>query len=140
MYKDEELYRRKVEEMLRVYREVAPLCWLQKEAEKKVVTHKASSFFIQGHSAYNVLRKVFYGVTDVIPVGATNAHRMYEEIYRRVLSKSLSPEYADKSLRELCDIVVEEEAPEFYISPMTFRSILSRERSRLRKEGRRAVG
>lgn len=137
MYKDEELYRRKVEEMLRVYREVAHECWYQKDAERKVVMHKASCFFIQPHSAYNVLRQVFYGKSDVIPIRMSNVRRMYEEIYRRVLAMSRKPEYSGMKLIELCEIVVNEEAPEFYISPMSFRTILSRERARMRKEGRK---
>lgn len=139
MYRDEDLYARKVADMMRVYRKVAPLCWLQKEAERKVVAHRAECFYIQGHAAYSVLRKVFYGETDEIPVCNANSRRMYEEIYRRVLAKSLSPEYEGLGLRELCDIVVEEEAPEFYMSPASFRHILSMERAKLRKEGRHAV-
>jgi len=137
MYKDEELYRRKVAEMIKVYREVANDCWYQKEAEKKVVKHKASCFFIQPHSAYNVLRKVFYGKTDKIPIKIDNVRRMYEEIYRRVLAMSRRPEYAGMKLFQLCEIVVNEEAPEFYISPSTFRYILGVERAKLRKEGRK---
>jgi len=41
------------------------------------------------------------------------------------------------SFTQLCEKVVREEAPEFYMSPSTFRQLLASERKRLREERRR---
>lgn len=139
MYKDDDLYRRKIDEMVEVYKKVAPLCWRQGEALRRVVGHKASSFFITPHAAYCAIRDVYLGRTDKITHRIPSMKRMYEEIYRRVLDMSRSPKYSGWSLTKLCEEVVEQEAPEFYLSPETFRGILCRERRKLRKGGRDAL-
>ena len=133
MKKDAQLYEQKVSELLSVYRKVAPDCFTQKQALKRVVEHPASRFYIQGHTAYNKLRSYFNGLTDKIPIEKECDKRMYEEIYRRVVEMSKQPEYYGKSLGQLCEIIVEQPAPEFYMKPEAFRQILYRERPKIRE-------
>ena len=133
MKKDAQLYEQKVNEMLSVYRKVAPDCFSQKQALRRVVEHPASRFFIQGHTAYNKLRHLFNGYSSELPVEKECDKRMYEEIYRRVIEMAQQPEHYGKSLSQLCEMVVEQPAPEFYMQPEAFRHILYRERPKIRE-------
>ena len=137
MKKDKQLYEEKVAEMLRVYREVAPLCLTQKQALQRVCDHESSRFWIQPHTAYNKLRKVFNGYASELPVEKECDKEMYEEIYRRVLSLSAQPEHFGKSLRELCEIVVRQRAPKFYMKPSGLTTILIEQRKLIRERLRR---
>lgn len=127
--------------MLRIYRELAGDCWTQKQAYEKVVRHRASSFYILPHTAYNALRKVFKGMQSDVRCHTENDRRKYRDIYARIVERSAEPEYAGMSLRELCEVVVREPAPEFYLNPSTFSRILAdarkEKRRRLRHENRR---
>jgi hypothetical protein len=133
MKKDTQLYEQKVSEMLAVYRKVAPDCFSQKQALERVVRHPASRFYIQAHTAYNKLRHVFNGYSTELMADKECDKRMYEEIYKRVLELANNPENYGMSLNKLCEIVVEQPAPEFYMSPSTFRLLLSRERPKIRE-------
>ena len=141
MYKDLILQKQRRQELINIYREVAPGCWSQTQACEKVVNHEASCFFLTPHAAYNALRKVFYGTEDDINVVKPNDKRKYTEILKRVVALSKTPEHSHLNLRQLCEIVVSQKAPEFYLEPRTFSRILVRERkeqlSRLRNESRR---
>ena len=132
MRRDEDLYERKIEEMISVYRKVAPECWTQKQAFERVVNHPASGFFILPQTACNVVRNMYWGRSDHIRRRSGNQARMYEEIYRRIMEKSQKPEYSGMSLMGLCTIVVDEPAPEFYMSVDSFRNVFSREKAKLR--------
>jgi hypothetical protein len=132
MRRDEDLYERKIEEMISVYRKVAPECWTQKQAFERVVNHPASGFFILPQTACNVVRNMYWGRSDHIRRRSGNQARMYEEIYRRIMEKSQKPEYSGMSLVGLCTIVVDEPAPEFYMSVDSFRNVFSREKAKLR--------
>lgn len=136
MKKDKYLYDLKVAELVKVYREVAPLCITQKQALERVVSHKASRFFILPHTAYCRLYGRFVRGED-FKLTKELEMRMYGELYRRVVELSESPEHYGKSLYDLCEIVVNQPAPEFYIQPESLRTILSKQsrliRERLRK-------
>lgn len=140
MWRDEQLYQMKTDEMMAVYREVAPECFTQKQAFNKVVKHKASRFYVLPHAVYCALKGAFYG-TGEIKTKAPSAKRMYLELYKRLLDMSRDPFHEGESLRELCSKVVLQPAPEFYISPVTFANIFAREKVKLRKrhESRRIV-
>lgn len=137
MRKDEQLYRDRAEELMRIYREVAPTCITERQAIERVINHRSSRFWITPHAVYCKLLGVFSGRLDSLPVTKDNELRMYTELMGRVMRLSQKPEHLGKSLRVLCEIAVMEEAPEFYMSPNTFRHLLASERRRLRAERRR---
>lgn len=137
MKRDTYLYDMKIKELLKVYREVAPNCITQKQALERVVRHQASRFFIQPHAAYCKLNGIFRKGEERINVTKAAEVRMYDEIYKRVLELSESPEHFGKSLYELCEIVVNQPAPEFYIEPSSLRGILHVQRKLIRERLRK---
>lgn len=122
MYKDQDIYEMKVHDMVKVYREIAPDCWTQKQALQEVVSHAAPRFYILPHAAYTNLRLLFAGqpLKSKIPTIV----RMYGDLYKIVVGLSQHPEHEGKSLRQLCKIAVTMPAPEFYCSTETFRAML----------------
>lgn len=136
MKKDEHLQEQKINEMMEIYKKVALECFTQKQAMKRVVEHQASRFFILPHTAYCKLRKVFSGETDRIYAVKEFDREMYEEILKRVMELSQRPEYYGKSLMQLCEIVVRQPAPKFYMKPITFRIILAKQKKIIRERMR----
>ena len=132
MRRDDDLYREKIAEMVGVYRKVAGECWSQQQALEMVVSHPASKYFIQAHSAYNVLRKLASG--GMLPIHKDCERRMYTRLWERVCELSTMPEHAGKGLHYLCEIAVGEPAPEFYMKATSFRHILRMEKERMVRE------
>ncbi len=137
MYKDVHLYRERSAELLRVYREVAPLCITERQAAERVVKHKSPRFWVTPHAVYDKLWNTFTGRSQELPLVKANEIRMYTELLSRLRRLSCQPENMGMSFTQLCEKVVREEAPEFYMSPSTFRQLLASERKRLREERRR---
>ena len=130
MRNDTILYREKVDEMMRVYREVAPDCWTQKQAVERVIKHKASRYFVSGRTAYLVLRLMFRnGGRSMIRNKCQAA--MYLELYRLVVQLSQDPDNRGMTLYELCEKAVHKEASSFFITEDTFRKIRRSEQKRL---------
>ena len=136
MYKDKHLYQQKIEEMMKVYQEVAPDCWTQKQAYKAVVEHKASRFFILPHTLYCALQQVLNGHKPSLKFVKPSELRMYTELLGRVTRKSESPDYHGWKLYDICEETVREPAPEFYCEPDTFRHILYSWRRKKRERQR----
>lgn len=124
MFKDPSLYQQKLDEMLRIYQLVAPECWNQRQAYERVVKHAAPRFYILPHTLYVALYEVLNGKRKCFKYTKPAQLRMYEELLARVVEKSQDPYYDGWSLHRLCEVTVEEPAPEFYTEPNTFRQML----------------
>ena len=132
MRKDEQLYRQKVNDLMAVYRKVAPDCWRQNQALCEVVKHPAPRFYVLPHTAYCAIAKVLKGQQPGIKHKRKNDQRMFNEILRRVSVKSSMPEYQGWPLINICEETVMEPAPEFYTEPCSLRTIIAMERKRIR--------
>lgn len=109
-------------------------CKTQTEALSLVVNSPSKRFWVAPERAAKVIYHLQKG-------GNTHGmapckQRMYAELYRRFLEKIQLEEYRDMSVSRLCEILVEEEAPEFYLQTETAMNIFIAERDRRRKERR----
>lgn len=129
MYKDSQLQDMRVHDMVKIYREIAPDCWSQKQALDLVVMHEAPRFYILPHAAYNKLRLMFRG--EQVHALTPRLGKMYKDLYQIVVALSERPENQGKSLRQLCAIAVNMRAPEFYVSSETFRKMLTKHRKKV---------
>lgn len=107
-------------------------CKTQTEALTRVVQSPCKRFWVTPECAAKVLAKLHKGgdVSKMTPC----KQRMYTELYRRFLEKQKLEEYKNMSLSRICEILVEEEAPEFYLLPDTAMDIFIVEKDKRRKK------
>lgn len=65
--------------------------------------------------------------------------RKFTELYRRFQEERAKPKNASLSTLEVCNIIVEQPAPEFYISNRSARLIISRQKEKLWGEMTRKI-
>lgn len=106
-------------------------CKTQTEALTRVVNSPSSRFWVTPECVAKVLAKLHKG-GDLSKMTACK-RRMYTELYRRFLDKRELAEFKDMSLSRICEIIVEEQAPEFYLLPDTAMDIFIAERDKRRK-------
>ena len=94
------------------------------EIARRVVTQRARRFYVSEERAALVVSSMSKG-RDIQSMTPTK-QRMYREIYRRV--HRLKRENPGITLNDAVTIVVNQEAPEFYITPGTAIVILHRAR------------
>lgn len=106
-------------------------CKTQNEALSRVVRSPCRRFWV----APERVAKAFYRLRNGGDMSDMTAckRRMYSELYRRYLEKIKHEEYRDMSISRICEILVEEEAPEFYLEPETAMDIFIAERNKKRK-------
>lgn len=111
----------------------------QAEAINYARLQPAPRFYIDGVFARMVINNMRKGE----PMGVTGYYRVlkFQELYRRFMKEKDNPKYAGKPSTELCDIIVEQPAPEFYVSYRSARLIIARQREEqwleLKKKARR---
>ena len=105
-------------------------CKTRTEALSLVVHSPSTRFWVSPEQAAKVIEKLING-GDTQKMTACK-QRMYAELYRRFLEKIKLDEYKDMSISRLCEILVEEEAPEFYLLPETAMDIFIEQRNKKR--------
>lgn len=98
----------------------------QSEAIDYVRTHEAPKFYISPEFCAIVLGRMMKGN----PPGVSGFRRVskFHELLKRYAEMSSRPENALMSMREICTIIVEQKAPEFYLSYRSTSEILNRQR------------
>lgn len=99
----------------------------QKEAYDYVRTHPAPRFFSSHLFCASMIKKMLDGV----PTGLKSPQsiRKYNELFKRYLERS--EQYPDKSIEEICAIIVDEPAPEFYLNRRITQWVIARERKEI---------
>ena len=98
----------------------------QAEAYDYVRKHAAPRFFASAQFCESMVKKMDRGE----PTGLRNpqAKRKYAELYRRY--RKMLEERPELSVREICSIIVDQPAPEFYLNRRITQWIVVRERKR----------
>lgn len=118
-------------DLLKAYREVAPTCWQQQQAWRRVCESPAPRFYISGHALEEVIRRILYDGMGFLQSMGGNRRRMYEELWVRFSKMVTERPYCNMDMRSVCCILVAQPAPEFYCSPETVRSVFSRMRRKM---------
>lgn len=101
----------------------------------QAVNHPARRFWVSEERALRVVRAMKRG--DRLPCGNALKREMYEEIFRRV--GRLSAAHPHWPLSRLVWVVVNQEAPKFYLSLSSAHAIVLEERKRCRIETMRKL-
>lgn len=106
----------------------------QVEAVEYVRKCMAPRFYIDGDFCNIVINRMLRGL-ECEKMGP-NGRRKFAELFDRYKKMRAIPEYANLTPQAICDLIVDQPAPEFYISNRTARMVLAREKERRWKEGR----
>ncbi len=118
-----ELIVRQREDLLKVYRMVAPHCHSQKEAWEKVVSSPAPRYYISAQQAWEKLRHMIVGDFSVVDRMKPPKRRLYYSLYEKYLEFSQRKQFIGKSLRFVTQFLVCEPAPEFFMQPKNLKFI-----------------
>lgn len=105
------------------YRDVVSGCYSQKQAYERTVVHSAPRFYITAKQAHDVLRKMVKGDFSEVDRFYPLKKKMYYDLYNILIEMSSHREYYKKSLWYICQFLVLQPAPEFYITPLAFSKI-----------------
>lgn len=124
------------QEIMKRYAQIAGSgnCKTQTEALSLVVASPCSRFWVAPERVAKVISKLHKGGTT--EGMATCKRRMYEELYRRYLEKIQQEEFKNMSISLISEILVEEQAPEFYMETETAMDIFISERNKRRRKNR----
>lgn len=98
----------------------------QEEAINYVRTHEAPKFYISGEFAAYVIGRMLRGVS----MGVTGIQRIkkFKELFRRFCEVKNTPRMKGLSNKDICSLLVDEPAPEFYINYRMAKGILLEQR------------
>lgn len=111
----DELTKRQHIDVLTAYREVAPRCRTQSEAWEKTAKHPAPRYYITPRQAWNRLRLMARGDFSEVDCMKSTRKRMYYSLFERMKEMSQRREFIGCSLWFICQFLVSEPAPEFFI-------------------------
>lgn len=120
-----ELIEKQREDLLKVYREIAPHCRRQQEAYEKVVSSPAPRYYVSPRQAWDKLRLMATGDFSVVDKMKPIKRRMYYSLFNRMTEMSQRNEFIGKSLWFICQFLVGEPAPEFFIKPDSMKFIFN---------------
>ena len=99
----------------------------QRDAINFVRKSAAPRFYISAHAAVVYVNSMSAG--RKLPKLNLSSRRRIEEIYRRYMNLRMQEPYAHMSTYRICQIVVEQTAPEFYIGYDLASKVICRERN-----------
>lgn len=122
-----EYSKERADDLMRAYNEYIASCKyiLMEDVCKHVVNMPTKRFWVSGIRASLVISKMMRGEANLNKMCATKRD-MFEEIFRRVIK--LRETYPNKSISELCAIVVAQPAPKFYLTPGSARIYICKAR------------
>lgn len=124
--RDYELTKKLREDLFATYREVcASGCHTQLEAWKKTLSHPAPRYYVTPKRAYMVLCDMVKGDFTKVDAIQENKRRMFYSMYDKLLELSQLPQFMGKSLWFICQFLVSQPAPEFYLTPNALAMIFS---------------
>ena len=98
----------------------------QAEALDYVRTHESPRFYISAQFCWEIISQMLRGIPTYIT--GNQSKRKFAELFRRYQIESQKPEYKGYPQELICEIIVGQPAPEFYINARTTRSIITRQR------------
>jgi hypothetical protein len=101
---------------------------------KAVVKKPSARFWVSERRAAIVLSQLFNG-DDALDRMRPLKRRMFREIYRRAVK--LHHNYPQLTFLQLAEYIVQQPAPEFYLTPGSAKVIVSKIKKRQRKESKR---
>ena len=104
----------------------------QAEAVDYVRTHEAPRFYISPEFCSIVIGRMIRGEEPGIK--GTLRIKKFRELYARFLVESSKPENEDMAAREICNIIVEQKAPEFYLNYRASAGIINAQKEKRIKE------
>ena len=111
----DELTKQQHIDVLTAYREVAPRCHTQKEAWEKTARHPAPRYYITPRQAWCRLRLMVRGDFSEVDNMKPIRKRMYYSLFEKLKEMSQKREFLGCSLYFICQFLVSEPAPEFFI-------------------------
>ena len=113
------------EDLMKAYREVAPRCRRQQEAYEKTVSSPAPRYYVSPRQAWEKLRLMAAGDFSVVDKMKPIKRRMYYSLFKKMEEMSQRKEFLGKSLWFICQFLVGEPAPEFFIKPDSMKFIFN---------------
>lgn len=104
----------------------------QVEAVDYVRTHEAPRFYISPEFCSIVIGRMIRGEDPGIK--GTLRIKKFEELYARYITESSKPENKNMAAREICNIIVEQKAPEFYLNYRASAGIINKQKEKRIKE------
>ena len=129
MSKSNEIYEMRRADIMKAYARIAPECWTQKAAWKRIAESEAPRFYVTPKQAYQVIMPMIRGDFSAVEAMSPQRQRMYRALYDIVMELASRPTNRKMSLWALMPWAVTSPAPEFYVSPYWVRQIWSEERT-----------
>lgn len=111
------------EDLMKVYREIAQHCHSQKEAWIKTVTSPAPRYYVSARQAWEKLRHMIVGDFSAIESMKPIKQKLYYSLFDKYIELSQKKQFVGKSLWFVCQFLVAEPAPEFFIRPKNLKFI-----------------
>lgn len=118
------------DDLMKVYKEVAPFCKSQNEAWKRTVLHPAPRYYLSEPHAIRVIKSIINGETDKIDKMPSTVKRRCYSLYNEVLRLSENPKYTNKPIVYLVRLALYNPAPEFFLTTERFRRIFYEEKNK----------
>lgn len=111
------------EDLMQAYREVSGKCWSQGEAWRKTAAHPAPRYYVSPREVYCILLRCVKGDFSEVDAMTDTKKRMYYSLFDKLQELSQRRDMIGKSLRAMCNELVLQPAPEFFVAPRTVRYI-----------------
>lgn len=121
----DELTKQQHIDVLKAYRDVAPRCRTQKEAWEKTAKHPAPRYYITPRQAWSRLRLMVRGDFSEVDAMKPIRRSMYYSLFETLQRLTQKREYMGHSLFFICQFLVAEPAPEFFIGFEAVKRIFS---------------
>lgn len=133
-----EYSKERTDDLMRAYEEYISTCNYIRmpDVYNNVVNMPASRFWVSDIRAALVMSAMMRGEADLDSMWPMRKE-MYEEIYRRVIE--LRKKHPTLSTYELCSIVVQQQAPKFYLTAGSAKMIICKARHEWIKEKRKRL-
>lgn len=116
MPRTDELTKQQHIDLMKAYREVAPTCMKQEEAWRKTNAHPAPRYYITPRQAWDRMRRMAVGDFEKVDKMKPARKRMFYSLFGRLNEMSQRTEFIGCSLWFICQFLVLEPAPEFFLS------------------------
>lgn len=112
------------EDLMDAYRDVYSRCLSQQEAWRKTATHSAPRYYVTPKCAWEKLRFMVRGDTSAVDKMERLRKQMYYDLFNKLQEMSQQKAFLGKSLWFICQFLVTQPAPQFYISTEALRKSL----------------
>lgn len=116
MKADYDISRQMQDDLIKAYNQVAPHCWLQREAYQKAVLQPAPRYYVSAKQAAQIISRMVHGDFERVNMMLPNRRRMYYSLFQKVIELSEKRAFIGKSLIYIVQYAVASPAPEFFCS------------------------